>query len=61
MPVVTTVCARVQLQAGFPVCDCVFGLVGVPVCARMCGYSGRGPDVPPPQLLTEPPLSSVLP
>lgn len=61
MPVVTTLHVRVQLPAGFPVCDCVFGLVGVPVCAHMCGYSGRGPDVPPAQLLTEAPLSSVLP
>lgn len=37
-------------------CSCVFGLVGVPVCAHMCGYSGRGPDVPPTPALHRGPL-----
>ena len=46
VPVVTTVCVHVQLQAGFPMWNCVFGSVGVPACAYMCGYSVTGPDGP---------------
>ena len=37
-------------------CNCVFGLVGVPVCALMCGYSGKDPHAPPTPALHRGPL-----
>lgn len=49
-------CVCLQLQAGLPTCHCVFGLVGVPMCAHMCGYSGEGLEVPPPHASHRGPL-----
>lgn len=60
MPVATAISVYVYpMQAGSP-CATVFGLVGVPCVPRYVVILGEVLTYPPPWLLTEAPLSSVL-